>query len=143
MADTDSQLVELTTGIVTAYVERNQVRPEDLPGLIQSVHAALKNAGSEEPAIEPVDQPSAAEIRKSMRGDSLISFLDGKPYKSLKRHLSTNGMTPDEYRQRFGLPASYPMVSPDYSARRSALAKALGLGSKGRGKAPTNKGRAR
>ena len=78
-----------------------------------------------------VDRPTAAQIKKSIRPEALISFEDGKPYRTLKRHLTRLGMTPAEYREKWGLASDYPMVAPDYSARRSELAKQLGFGQKG------------
>ncbi len=128
--DATSELSALTADIVSAYVSNNEVKASELAGLIASVHSALGSAGvaAEAPAEDhTVDK---AAIRKSMADDYLTSFLDGKKYKSLKRHLSTNGLTPDEYRTKFGLPKDYPMVAPAYSAQRSSLAKSLGLGRK-------------
>jgi predicted transcriptional regulator len=97
--------------------------------------------------IEPeAPKPSAAEIRKSRSPEYLTSFIDGRKYKSLKRHLTTNGLTPDEYRSRYGLPKDYPMVAEAYSAQRSALAKTLGLGRKAAAEPepePAKKGRGR
>ncbi|KMO43528.1 MucR family transcriptional regulator [Methylobacterium tarhaniae] len=123
-----SPLIELTSDIVGAYVSNNNVRAADLPGLIASVHASLVGIG--QPAAEPEEdhKVSPAQIRKSVTPDHITSFLDGKPYKSLKRHLTTRGFTPDEYRQKFGLPYDYPMVAANYAAQRSELAKSLGLG---------------
>ncbi len=135
MAD-DRTLIELTTEIVGAYVLANTIAASDLPGLIHGVHLALTGAGQPATATEEADvKATPAQIRKSISPDTLISFEDGKPYKSLKRHLSTRGMTPDEYRAKWGLPKDYPMVAPNYSAQRSALAKTLGLGRKAAPKA--------
>ena len=104
----------------------------DLPGLIGSVHAALVGLGKPaEPAAEQVEKPTPAQIRKSITPDALISFIDGKPYKTLKRHLSAKGFDPNSYRQHYGLPSDYPMVSPNYAAQRSELARAIGLGRPG------------
>ncbi|KMO35462.1 MucR family transcriptional regulator [Methylobacterium aquaticum] len=123
-----SPMIELTSDIVGAYVSNNNVPAADLPGLIASIHATL--VGLDQPAPEPVEdhKVTAAQIRKSVTPDHITSFLDGKPYKSLKRHLTTRGYTPDEYRQKFGLPYDYPMVAANYAAQRSELAKSLGLG---------------
>lgn len=143
MAEQNDALISLTTDIVSAFVQNNTVSPGDLPGLIGSVHSALKNADA--PVAETPEAPTrltAAQVRKSVSDKGLVSFIDGKTYQSLRRHLTTNGMTPEDYRERFGLPNDYPMVAPSYSARRSALAKALGLGQKGRGGKPA-KGRGR
>jgi predicted transcriptional regulator len=127
----DRTLIELTTEIVGAYVLANSLAASDLPGLIHGVHQALTGAGQPPAAPEEADvKATSAQIRKSISPDTLISFEDGKPYKSLKRHLSTRGMTPDDYRAKWGLPKDYPMVAPNYSAQRSALAKTLGLGRK-------------
>jgi predicted transcriptional regulator len=127
----DRTLIELTTEIVGAYVLANSIAASDLPGLIHGVHQALTGAGQPAAAPEEADvKATPAQIRKSISPDTLISFEDGKPYKSLKRHLSTRGMTPDDYRTKWGLPKDYPMVAPNYSAQRSALAKTLGLGRK-------------
>ncbi|WP_018264041.1 MucR family transcriptional regulator [Methylobacterium sp. WSM2598] len=126
--------VELTAGIVSAFVSSNNVPIGELPGLISSVHAALHSLGK--PAAPPVEEtPKAtpAQIRKSITPDALISFIDAKPYKSMKRHLTKNGLTPDEYRQKFGLPLDYPMVAANYAAQRSELAKSMGLGAIRRG----------
>ncbi len=101
--------------------------------MILSVHAAIRGLG--EPAVEPeqvIVRPSAAHVRKSITDGGLISFLDGRTYRSLKRHLSTRAMTPQGYCEQFGLAATCPMVAPAYAARRSALAKAMGLGQGGR-----------
>lgn len=123
-----AELSALTSDIVSAYVSKNSVPMADLPGLITSVHASL--AGLGQAAAEPVEDSkvSAAQIRKSITPDHLVSFVDGKPYKSLKRHLTTRGYTPESYRKTFGLPVDYPMVAASYAAARSELAKSLGLG---------------
>jgi predicted transcriptional regulator len=126
-----SDFVELTGDIVAAYVANNPVRPADLPDLILTVHAALNGLVNGTAGAAPeaeIEKPTAAQIRKSVMPDCIVSFLDGKSYKTLKRHLGTHGLDPHSYRQRFGLPADYPMVSPNYAAQRSALAKSIGLG---------------
>ncbi len=121
----------LTADIVSAYVSNNKVGASDLANVIAEVHRALGAVGQAPAPAEPeAPKPTAAEIRKSRTPEFLTSFVDGRKYKSLKRHLTTNGMTPDEYRTRFGLPKDYPMVAESYSAQRSALAKTLGLGRK-------------
>lgn len=120
-----------TTSIVCAFLAKNSVRQDDLPGLIGSVFAAVMSAAegkSEESAEPEIEKPSAAQIKASIKPDGLISFIDGKPYKTLKRHLGTHGLDPYSYRQRYGLPADYPMVSASYAAARSELAKSIGLG---------------
>jgi predicted transcriptional regulator len=123
------ELIALTADIVSAYVANNSVEADKLSGLISSVHGALSGAGAPQ-TLEPVKREPAIPVKKSVTPDFLYSLLDGKKYKSLKRHLSTNGMTPDEYRAEFGLPKDYPMVAANYSAARSSLAKTLGLGRK-------------
>jgi predicted transcriptional regulator len=101
----------------------------DLPDLLKSVHDALSSlANPPPPAGEETPRANPAQIRKSITPDALISFIDGRPYKSLKRHLTSQGLTPDDYRAKFGLPPTYPMVAESYSAARSELAKSLGLG---------------
>ena len=141
-----NRLLELTATITAAYLENNRASPDDLPGLIKSVHQSLKAA--EEPQAEAegnqIQRPTAAQIRKSITPDAIISFEDGRPYKSMKRSLSRIGMTAAEYREKWGLPHDYPMVAPNYSAQRSALAKQLGLGQRGaaaRGSVKAKRGR--
>lgn len=124
----ETDLVAMTTDIVSAYVSNSTVAPEGLADLITSVHTALTGmSSSAEPEPEP--QAPAVPIRKSITPDYLISLEDGGRYKSLKRHLSTKyGMTPEQYRAKWGLPYDYPMVAPNYAKARSALAKSMGLG---------------
>jgi predicted transcriptional regulator len=124
------ELAELTGEIVAAYVSNNPVPAADLPVLIRSVHGALAGlTGEPVPApAEPVEKPTPAEIRRSVTREGLVSFVDGRSYKTLKRHLGVHGLDPRSYRERYGLPADYPMVAPGYAAQRSALAKAIGLG---------------
>lgn len=122
-------LMVLTADIVSAYVTNNPVQPRDLAALIASMHQALGGLGkSAQPVVEPAETLSPAQIRKSITPDGLISFIDGKSYMSMKRHLTKHGLDPQTYRERFGLPSDYPMVSANYSAKRSAMAKSLGLG---------------
>jgi len=129
MTDDDS-LVTLAADIVCAHVSNNSVAISDLPQLIQNVHAAL--AGLSEPVAEPIEkQVPAVSIRASIKPDYIVCLEDGKKLKMLKRHLMTHyQMTPDDYRAKWGLPADYPMVSPNYSEQRRALAKTIGLGRK-------------
>jgi predicted transcriptional regulator len=129
-----SATITLAAGIVAAYVGNNKVAVSDLSALIKGVHDALARAGAplDAPAPEPSSKVTPAQIRKSITPDALISFVDGKPYKTLRRHLSTHGLTVEEYKAQFGLPADYPTVAPSYSEARSAMAKALGLGQGGR-----------
>lgn len=122
-------LMILTADIVSAYVTNNPVQPRDLAALIVSMHQVLGGLGkSAQPVVEPAETLSPAQIRKSITPDWLISFIDGKSYKSMKRHLTIHGFNPQTYRERFGLPSDYPIVAANYSAQRSALAKSLGLG---------------
>lgn len=132
-APDDTGLLALTSGIVANYVANNAVRPADLPGLVGLVHDCLRGLG-QDPGPDPdsADTPSAAEIRKSVTPEGIVSFLNGKTYQSLKRHLARHALTPEDYRTRFGLPSNYPMTAQAFSARRSALAKAAGLGRGGR-----------
>src|SRR3978361_70032 len=118
--------------IVSAYVSNNPVRADDLPELIVSVHAALAGLGkTAEPAAD-IEKPTPAQIKKSITPGALISFIDGNPYKVLKRHLTRHGMDFQGYRARYGLPVDYPTTAPNYSALRSELAQALGLGAQRR-----------
>ncbi|MBE7181362.1 MAG: MucR family transcriptional regulator, partial [Terriglobus roseus] len=124
-----ANFIELTTAIVAAYVSNNSVRPSDLPDLLSGVHTALAGLSQGAAAAAPVaEKLTPSQIRKSVTPDALISFIDGKPYKTLKRHLNGNGLTIEQYRDRFGLPRDYPSTAANYSAQRSALAKNLGLG---------------
>ena len=126
-----ADLIEVAGDIVSAYVSNNPVRPADLPELIRNVHSSLSGLAnsSATTASEPeVEKLTAAQIRKSVQPDGIVSFLDGKTYKTMKRHLTGHGLDPYSYRQRFGLPADYPMVAPAYAAQRSELAKSIGLG---------------
>ena len=124
-------LVGLSTEIVSAYVSHNAISPGDLPKLISDVHGALRALqGNEAPA--PVEElKPAVPVRKSVANDYIICLEDGKKFKSLKRHLRTHyNLSPEEYREKWGLPPDYPMVAPSYSATRSQLAKDNGLGRK-------------
>lgn len=123
-------LVELTADIVAAYVSNHVVPVSDLPGLIADVHTALSNTTSPVQQAAVVEKPKPpVPIRKSIEDDYLICLEDGQKFKSLKRHLMTHyNMTPEEYREKWGLPADYPMVAPAYAEARSRLAKEMGLG---------------
>lgn len=126
------ELLALTSEIVAAHVSNNTVAVADLPGLIEQVYKTLSSVGG---AAEPtVDRPTpAVPIRKSVTPDYIICLEDGKKLKMLKRHLKTAyDMTPDEYRERWGLPSDYPMVAPNYAKQRSKLAKEIGLGTQQR-----------
>lgn len=131
MSETNSQLIDLSAMVVAAYVAHNNVTRADLPELIASTHAALAGLGAEAPAPAALPLVPAVSIRKSVTADAIICLEDGKSFKSLKRHLSSKyDMTPDQYRAKWGLPADYPMVAPNYAEARSALAKSMGLGRK-------------
>jgi predicted transcriptional regulator len=124
-------LIELTTEIVSAYVASNNVASNDLTNLIADVHSALHRtaSGPVEPAAEA--QKPAVNVRKSVTADYIVCLEDGQKFKSLKRHLRTHyDLTPEQYREKWGLPADYPMVAPNYAKARSALAKEMGLGQK-------------
>ena len=133
MVDTMEQdnLIELTAEIVAAYVSNNNVASSDISMLINEVHIALHRtaAGAVVAELEPL--MPAVPIRKSVTPDSIVCLEDGKKFKSLKRHLRTHyDLTPEEYREKWGLPSDYPMVAPNYAKARSALAKEMGLGQK-------------
>ncbi|MHB2208428.1 Ros/MucR family transcriptional regulator [Methylobacterium sp. CM6257] len=127
----------LASNVVPAYVSNNSVRPVDVPELLSSVHAALTGLG-EGGATEAraALNLTPAQISKSIRHDALISFEDGKPYKTLRRHLTIRGLTPEAYREKWDLPRDYPMVAASYAEARSALAKSLGLGQQRRKATP-------
>ena len=130
MADNpaDPALLGLTAKIVSAHAANNEVDPGALPAMIRAVYDTLANIGSA-PAAPSVPQEPAVPIRKSVFPDYIVCLEDGKQLKMLKRHLSTSyNMTPDQYRQKWGLDPSYPMVAPNYAERRSQLAKEIGLG---------------
>lgn len=123
-------LITLTSDIVAAHVSNNDVAVGDLPGLITNVYAALANLGEQAEVEEPKPQPAVA-IRNSVKPDYIVCLEDGKKLKMLKRYLRTNyNMSPEEYRARWGLPADYPMVAPNYAEKRRDLAKKIGLGRK-------------
>ena len=139
----ESLLLEMTAQIVAAHVAHNRVAPESLPELIRTVHATLASMGK--PA-EPVEkQHPAVPVKKSVFPDYIICLEDGKKLKMLKRHLARHyAMTPEQYREKWGLPREYPMVAPSYAERRSSLAKQIGLGRKPRtSKGPTPKAAAK
>lgn len=134
-AETKSRLIELTAEIVANYVAANQIGVAELPALVKATHDALAGVGQPAAEAGPAEHPkaTAAQIRKSITQDALISFEDGRPYRTLKRHLTTMGLTVEQYRAKWGLPKDYPTVAPSYSEQRSAMAKSLGLGKGGRG----------
>jgi MucR family transcriptional regulator, transcriptional regulator of exopolysaccharide biosynthesis len=118
--------IELAAEVVTSFVSNNSVPRGELPALIETVYAAVRRLTVAAAAIDP--PTPAVSIRKSVTPDYLICLEDGKRFKSLRRHLATLGMTPDQYRAKWSLPPTYPMVAPNYAAQRSDLAKKLGLG---------------
>lgn len=123
-------LITLTSDIVAAHVSNNSVTVEDLPSLITNVYGALSGLNGAEQKDEPRPEP-AVSIRNSVKPDYVVCLEDGKKLKMLKRHLMTHyNLTPDQYRQRWGLPADYPMVAPNYAQKRRELAKKIGLGRK-------------
>jgi predicted transcriptional regulator len=125
--------LEMTVSIVSAYVSKNSVPMGKLAELVSSVHESLaKLEGA--PVVEEIPLVPAVPVKKSVMSDYIISLEDGRKFKSLKRHLSSQyGMTPDQYRAKWNLPSDYPMVAPNYAATRSALAKTMGLGRKAEG----------
>ena len=130
-------VVDLTAEIVAAYVSKNAVTQAELPKLIGEVHRALSGAVSHVPSREEIAETKpAVTIKKSLTADYLICLEDGKKFKSLKRHLRSHyNLSPEQYREKWGLPADYPMVAPNYAQARSSLAKRMGLGQrKARGK---------
>jgi predicted transcriptional regulator len=133
MADTtgaEDTLLTLTADIVAAHVSNNSVAVNDLPSLIQNVHSALTGISGAAAAPEPRPEPKVS-IRASIKPDYIVCLEDGKRLKMLKRHLMTHyNLTPDQYRQKWGLSADYPMVAPNYAEQRRKLAKSIGLGTK-------------
>lgn len=125
---TEAIRMEQVAEIVSAYVSNNAVSPTDLPALIASTHSAMRSLSSASAEPQTEELKPAVPVKKSVTPDFIICLDDGKKFKSLKRHLNMLGMTPDEYRAKWGLPKDYPMVAPNYAAIRSALAKSNGLG---------------
>jgi predicted transcriptional regulator len=140
-----ADVVAMTAEIVAAFVSHNALPPAELPALLLSIHARLTTIANGVPEpVELVAPTPAVSIRQSIKPDYLVCLDDGKKFKSLRRHLAALGMTPEQYRAKWSLPADYPMVAANYSAARSAMAKKIGLGQlpKG-GKAATKRGRGR
>lgn len=133
MAD-KADLIEMATNIVAAYVGHNSVAPGDLPALIQKVYEALAGASAGTASIASAADKKlepAVSVRKSITPDYIICLEDGQKFKSLRRHLRTHyNLSPEEYREKWGLPRDYPMVAPNYAQARSRLAKKMGLGQK-------------
>ena len=135
MTEDTLDFAEMTVEVVSSYVANHTIRPEDVPAFIAATHAAIANLGKPadaEPAVTAAPEHTpAVTARKSLASkDHIVSMIDGKPYKTLRRHLSTHGLTPAEYRERFGLKPDYPMVAESYSATRRELAQKIGLGRK-------------
>ena len=128
MSDSEP-MIEMTAAVVAAYVGNHKVALADLPQLIATVHGAFTGSPEAMPE-EPEVGLTRAQIRKSVTPEAIISFEDGRGFKALRRHLTTLGLTPQSYREKWGLPEDYPMVAAAYSERRSAMAKALGFGKK-------------
>lgn len=132
--DRTQRLTALTVELLAAFVSNNSVRSEDLPTLISATHQALTGLAGASEDVGQQAQPeyqAAVSVRKSLSDRNVIlSLIDGKPYKSLRRHITARGLTPESYRERYNLPATYPMVAPGYSEERRAVAKRLGLGRK-------------
>ena len=129
-SDMKETLITLTSDIVAAHVSNNSVAVDDVPALIQNVYGALAGLGGEVVVAEVRPEP-AVSIRSSVKKDHIVCLEEGKKMKMLKRHLMTDhGLTPDEYRARWGLPADYPLVAPDYAEKRRELAVKIGLGRK-------------
>jgi predicted transcriptional regulator len=130
-----SGLIELAADVVSAYVSNNSISAGDLPGLISEVYNALNRVGSAPVAAPAEPAKPAVNPKKSITPDYIICLEDGKKFKSLKRHLSSMySMSPEQYREKWGLASDYPMVAPNYAEARSRLAKEMGLGQKRKGK---------
>jgi len=128
--NTDDSLLDLTADIVSSHVSNNSVSVGDVPTLIKTVHMTLRQLG-QAPAAQPPELKPAVPIRTSIKPDYIVSLESGKKMKMLKRYLHTHyGMTPDDYRKKWGLAADYPMVAPNYAEQRKALAVKIGLGRK-------------
>jgi predicted transcriptional regulator len=153
MSEENNELIHLTIDVVAAFVGQNNMRPEDVPALIANVHKAVsdlqlngstRSAGAETEKDEaPGEYSPAVTVRKSLGSrDHILSMIDGKPYKTLKRHLGQHGLTPAQYRERYNLKSDYPMVAPAYSEARKAMALQIGLGQKVGKKQTMAKGKA-
>ena len=128
--ESNETLITLTSEIVAAHVSNNDVAPDQVPELITTIYGALRGLGQEQEKEEPRPDP-AVPIRSSVKPDYIVCLEDGKKLKMLKRYLRTNfDMSPEDYRQRWGLPSDYPMVAPNYAEKRRELAKKIGLGRK-------------
>lgn len=128
----NESLITLTTDIVSAHVSNNTVQLGEVAKLIETVFGALQSAGAPQAPAEPEKPVGAVSVRASVKPDHLVSMIDGKPYKMLRRHISQSGYTPESYREAFNLPRDYPMVAAAYAEKRRELAKKIGLGRKPR-----------
>jgi len=135
VAEETDKLRELVAEVAAAYFSNSHVSVSEIPNVVIQIASSLSAVGGSASEAESIETPApvpakltTAQIRKSITDDGLISFEDGRRYKTLKRHLAVRGMTPAEYREKWGLPRDYPLVASSYSAKRSALAKSLGLG---------------
>lgn len=134
--------LQLTTDIVTAYLSNNAVSANDIPNIIRSIHNTLESLGRDTPAGTDASLKPAVPVKRSVTDDYIICLEDGKRLKMLKRYIRTRfGLSPDEYRTKWGLGSDYPMVAPNYAAKRSEFAKKIGLGRGGRGRPAARKGK--
>ena len=145
MADENQEMITLTADIVSAHVSNNNVPTTDVAALIQSVYGALSALGQPQEQAAPEKPKGAVSLRASIKPEHLVSMIDGKPYKMLRRHISQHGYSPESYREAYGLPRDYPMVASNYAEQRRALAHKIGLGRKPRSEpepaAPARRGR--
>ena len=132
MANDNQELITLTADIVAAHVSNNSVPTAEVASLIQGVYSALQSVGGPAPEPQAEKPKGAVSARASIKPDFLVSMIDGKPYKMLRRHISQHGYSPESYRETFGLPRDYPMVASSYAEQRRALAHKIGLGRKPR-----------
>jgi predicted transcriptional regulator len=139
VANENQELITLTADIVAAHVSNNSVPTPEVANLIQSVYSALQSVGGPAPEPQAEKPKGAVSARASIKPDFLVSMIDGKPYKMLRRHIAQHGYTPETYRETFGLPRDYPMVAANYTEQRRALAHKIGLGRKPRTATPAAK----
>jgi predicted transcriptional regulator len=140
----NENFIALTVDVVSAFVAQNNIRADDVPGFITATHAAIAALGVVLADVAPTEveskhTPMVSPQKSLSSKDHIVSMIDGKPYKTLKRHLSGHGLTPEQYRERYKLPATYPMVAESYSAARRDMAKRIGLGRKPGTKVAANK----
>ena len=133
----NSRLAKMTADMVSAYLSNNHIAPQDVPELIKTVHRSMSGLcnGAGETSASQASAKPAVPVKRSVTSEYIVCLEDGMKFKSLKRHLrSSYGMSPDEYRSKWGLPHDYPMVAPNYASARSQLAKKMGLGQRRRGR---------